>query len=261
MLLLCTNSVYAKKKKKGPVEINVTTSDGFHIVGQLDIPKDAKVKDKAPLVIFLHSIGRDSTEWGDFPNTVKDKLGVATLTIDLRGHGKSIVNNNGKKFYWQYFTEKSYKKFPDDVLDVLKYVKKEYPEVDCYKISIVGASLGANTALMAGSYAIKYDSMNIKSIIMLSPMLKYKGFDLRLPIVRYGEKPLLFIVSQKDNYAYQSSTELIKFAQGKKLLKVYPSGGNGVYLIKFQKETAPLIMDWIKESLITEPPRKEIIKR
>lgn len=253
-LLLSVEDSVAKKKKRGPVELDIQVKDGFHLIGQLDIPKKAKVKNKVPLVVFLHSIGNDSTEWGSFPLIVKETVNVATLTLDFRGHGKSIRNGKNKKVYRQYFSDKSYKKFPDDVLDVLKYIRKEYPEIDCSKIALTGSNLGANMGLMAGSYSIKDESITVKTIIMISPLLKYKGFDLRLPIVRYGKNPLLLLVSKKDNYSYQSCLELVKFAQGKKSVKVYPFGGNGVSLIKFQKEAGILIIDHLKTELFPEAP-------
>jgi len=244
IFLINTDASFAKRKKKGPVEVDVQVRDGFHIIAQLDIPKKTNVKNKVPLVIFLHSIGEDSTEWGTFPANIKEQLKVATLNLDLRGHGKSILNKHSRKVYWENFQDKDYKKLPYDVVDVLKYIKDQYPEVDASRIAIIGTSLGANTALMAGSYGI-----NAKTIIMLSPMLEYKGFDLRLPIVQYGNHPLLFMVSQKDKYPYKSCLELTKFTQGKKMLKVYPFGGDGIDLIKFQPDAKSLIINWIKESL------------
>jgi len=247
VFLFTADASFAKKKKKGAVKLDIQVRDGFHIIGLLDVPKKTTVKNKVPLVVFLHSIGEDSTEWGTFPSTVKEQLNVATLNINLRGHGKSVLNKNSRKVYWQNFQDKDFKKFPYDVIDVLKYVKEQYPEIDSSKVAIVGASLGANTALMTGSYGI-----SAKTIIMLSPMLNYKGYDLRLPIVKYGNHPLLFMVSKKDVYPYQSCIELIKFAQGKKLLKTYPYGGSGVNLIKFQPDAKPLIINWIKESLFPQ---------
>lgn len=244
VFLFAADASFAKKKKKGPIELDIQVRDGFHIIGQIYIPKKTTVKNKVPLVIFLHSIGKDSTEWGTFPSTVKEQLKVATLNVDLRGHGKSILNKNSRKVYWQNFRDKDFKKYPYDVIDVLKYIKEQYPEIDNSKVVFVGASLGANTALMTGSYGV-----NAKTIIMLSPMLQYKGYDLRLPIVKYGNHPLLFMVSKKDVYPYQSCLELIKFAQGKKLLKVYPYGGSGVNLVKFQPDAKSIIINWIKESL------------
>lgn len=242
---------FAKKKKKGAVELDVQTRDGFHIISKLDIPKKTTVKNKVPLVVFMHSIGEDSTEWGTFPETLKDSLHVATLRIDFRGHGKSLVNKRGRKVYWQNFQDVEYKKFPYDVIDTLNYVKTQYPEIDSSKVAFVGASLGANIALMTGSYGV-----NAKTIVMLSPMLNYKGFDLRLPIVKYGNHPLLFMASKKDRYPYDSCIELIKFAQGKKMLKTYPYGGDGVDLVRFQPDAKPLITNWIRESLFGNAKQK-----
>jgi len=252
VFLFTADTSFAKKKKKGAVEVDIQVRDGFHIIGQLDIPAKTTIKNKAPMVVFLHSIGKDYTEWGTFPAAIKDQLNVATLNVNLRGHGKSFLNKNSKKIYWQNFQSKDYQAFPYDVIDVLKYIKEQYPEIDSSRVAIVGTSLGANTALMTGSYGVK-----AKTIIMLSPMLNYKGFDLRLPIVKYGDHPLLFIVSKKDKYSYQSCLELIKFAQGKKQLKVYPYGGNGVNLIKFQPDAKPLIVNWIKTSLFPQPQKEK----
>lgn len=247
LCLFSADASFAKKKKKGAVEVDIQVRDGFHVVGLLDIPKKTTIKNKAPLVVFLHSIGKDSNEWGNFPASVKDQLNVATLNLNARGHGKSILNKNGRKVYWQNLREKEYKKMPYDVVDVLKYIKEQYPEIDSTKVAFVGVSMGANTGLMTGSYGA-----NVKTIIMISPMLSYKGFDLRLPIVKYGNHPLLFMVSKKDNYPYTSCLELIKFAQGKKMLKVYPFGGDGVNLIKFQPDAKPYIINWLKECLLND---------
>jgi len=243
-LIIFPSTSFAKKKQKGPVEIDVQVRDGFHIVANLDIPKRPDKKTRLPLVIFMHSIGQNTNEWGAFPTEVKDKLNVATLNINLRGHGKSIVNKNSRKVYWQNFQQKEFEKIPYDIIDVLKYVKDQYPEIETSRTAIVGSGLGANMALISGSNGI-----SVKTIVMLSPMLNYKGYDLRLPIVKYGNHPLLFMVSKQDTYPYKSCLELIKFAQGKKMLKVYPYGGTGVMLLKFQPDAKPLVVNWVKDGL------------
>ncbi len=246
---------FAKKKKKGPIEIDVQVRDGFHIISQLNIPPKTTIKNKVPVVVFLHSIGVDSSEWGNLPVSVKENLKVATLNINMRGHGKSILNKNNKKVYWTYFSEKSYQKFPYDVIDVLKYLKENYPEIDTSRIVLIGSGLGANISVMVGSSGV-----NAKTIVMLSPMIKYKGFDIRLPIVKYGKHPLLFMVSKKDTYSYQSCIELMKFAQGKKMLKTYPYGGTGVNLIKFHADAKPFIINWIKDSLFPQQKKETKLK-
>jgi len=254
IFLFAVNPAFAAKKKK-PVELEITSYDGFKLGATLDVPNYATIENKAPLVIFLHSICKSQIGWNDFPKEVKVHLDVATLNVDLRGHGKSIRNKNNKRLYWQKLKLSDFKKMPEDITEVLKYIEKEYPEIDSGNIAIIGSSLGATVGLMAASYETKE---NIKTVIMLSPMLEYKGFDLRLPIVKYGNHPLLFIVSEKDKYPYESSQELIKFPQGKKLLKAYPFGGHGEDLLVFQPESRNFIFKWLEASL---PHRKIEVKK
>ena len=104
VILLCfcvfvyfSNSAFALKKRK-PVEVEFKSYDGFKLVGTLDIPNYASVKNKVPLVIFLHSICSSHLAWGDFPQEVKNSLNVATLNLDLRGHGKSIKDKQDRYF-------------------------------------------------------------------------------------------------------------------------------------------------------------------
>ena len=229
--------------KRNPVDVEIKSYDEFKIVGSLDIPNYASVECKAPLVIFLHSICQDSNIWGEFPKEIKDSLSVATLNLDLRGHGKSVKDKNGKTLHWQDLAHPEYKKMPEDIIEVLNYIETEYPEIDSKKIAIVGASLGATVGLMTASFGDKIDT-----VIMFSPMLEYKGFDLRLPIVKYGKNPLLFLVSKKDAYSYESCQELIKLPQGKKQLEVYPFGGHGEDLLRFQPDSGKLVAKWLRDN-------------
>jgi len=265
IILICTcvfitQAVFASKMRK-PFEVEIKSYDGFKLIGQMDIPDYASMETKAPLVIFLHSINKNHLAWGEYPKEVKDTLHVATLNLDLRGHGKSKIKENGKKLHWQNLVLADFKKMPEDLLEVIKFIEKEYPEINNKKIAVVGASLGATMGLITASYMEK----NIDTVIMLSPMLEYKEFDLRLPIVKYGKHPLLFIVSKKDQYPYESSQELIKFAQGEKKLQVYPYGGHGEDLLKFQPESKDLILKWLKDNFADgevefTPEQKEKIK-
>ncbi|MDD3013534.1 MAG: alpha/beta fold hydrolase [Candidatus Gastranaerophilales bacterium] len=237
--------VNAAGKSSGTTVIQYQGKDGFNITGVLDVPNEASVKKKVPLVIFLHSLGGSKRDWKTLPNLVKG-LGCATLNIDLRGHGQSILDRRSKKRYWPNFKNLEFSKYPDDVNQGIKYIKDNYPEINVSKIAIIGSDIGANTAILAGSK----DFRKVKALILLSPTSFYKGLDTRIPLADYGIHPVLIIVSQSDRYAYNDSTDLIKYAQGKKQLKVYPFGGSGVDLLQFQPESKSLIVDWIKTNFI-----------
>lgn len=253
ILVLAVNPVFAAKNPK-PVELEIPSYDGFKMHATLNVPKYASIKNKAPLVIFIHSIGKSRIDWYEFPEKVRLSLNAATLNVDLRGHGKSDKNSDNKALYWQDLKDTDFQKMPEDIIEALKFLQKEYPEVDSKNIAIIGSSLGASVGLMSASYDRE---QKIKTVIMLSPMLKYKGFDLRLPIVDYGQNALLIIVSEKDRYPYESGRELIKFGQGKKLLQAYPFGGHGEDLLKFQPKSQDLIVEWLADSLKTEKTEQE----
>ncbi len=241
LLILVSQGAFALKKRK-PFEVEIKSYDGFKIHGVMDIPNYASIETKAPLIIFLHSIHKNHKAWGNLPTELKSFLNVATLNIDLRGHGKSIHGKENKKLHWQHINPEDFKKMPEDVLEILKYVEKEYPEINSKKVAIIGASLGATMGMMAASY-----KENVETLILFSPMMKYKSFDLRLPIVKYGKHPLFFLVSEQDRYSYESSEELMKFAQGAKKLTVYPYGGHGEDLLRFQPESQKAVIDWLKK--------------
>jgi len=248
-LVLCLvfslkSTVYAAKAS-GPTIVQYQATDGFNITGLLDLPSGSSIKKKVPLVIFLHSLGGSKIEWGTFPNSVKS-LGFATLNIDLRGHGQSILDKRNKKKYWPNFNKTDFSKYPSDVSLAINYLKENYPEINTGKIAIIGSDIGADTAILAGYRFNK----NVKTLILLSPTTFYKGLDTRVPLVGYGVHPVLIIVSQSDRFSYNDSTELIKYAQGKKVLKAYPYGGSGIDLLKFQPDSKGLILNWLKTNLI-----------
>ena len=172
-------------------------------------------------------------------------LGAAVFTMDLRGHGQSIKNKNGKYRYWVSFNNKEFAKYPDDIVSAINYIKKQYPEISTNKTAIIAAGIGANAAIIAGS-----KSKSIKTLILLSPTLSYKGLETRISLVGYGHHPVLIMASKEDVFAYQDSLELIKYGQGEKVLKVFPYGGDGIDLIKFQPETKEMIISWLKTKFL-----------
>jgi pimeloyl-ACP methyl ester carboxylesterase len=64
-----------------------------------------------PTVILLHMLGKDRSTWSNFASTLSQKEGYAVLSIDLRGHGESVKQNNGNALSFQSFTPDDYNKY------------------------------------------------------------------------------------------------------------------------------------------------------
>lgn len=240
-----TSNVFSANKTAGKSIIQFDSKDGFKIAGELDIPTGASINKKVPVVIFLHSLGGNKTEWKTLPANIKS-LGTATLALDLRGHGLSILNKTNKKNYWQNFKNSEFAKYSDDATYAIKYLKENYPEINTQRVAFIGSDVGAVTAIMAA----QANKTSVKNLVLISPMSKFKGVDTRIPLLESGKPSVLMLVSENDRFSYLDSTELIKYVQGKKELKVFPFGGSGEDLLKFQPESKTLIINWIKNNFI-----------
>ena len=74
-------------------ELTITSEDGFKLYGWLNKPTVSKKSN--PIVVFAHQFGSDHSIWDELSKKFNEK-GFATLNVDLRGHGKSIYQNDKK---------------------------------------------------------------------------------------------------------------------------------------------------------------------
>lgn len=227
LLLVPTTSFAAgaKKSKVGYVGLTYETKDNFIIKSKLFYPSQKKAV--YPVVIFLHSIGYSSEYWGSI---VKDFVnsGVAVVLVDLRGHGQSMYYSSFKISSWQYFSQKTFAKYPVDVVDIIKYIRMNYKDISQSKYAIVGADIGANTAILAAEKL----SPKPKALVLLSPSRNFKGLYTPISMTNLGATPILTAISARDTYSRNEAYTLKKFAQGPYIIKSYPSGGMGMLMLK-----------------------------
>lgn len=207
----------------------LTTKDGVKIFYTLSIPEN--VKDKTPAVILLHQNMRNHK---DFDPIVPDliSMGYTIIAIDFRSFGQS----GGSRDYLAML---------NDVEAAYNYLKT-LKNVDMNRLAIVGCSIGANMAIMAGT---KY---NAKVVEALSPGLDYFGLKPGDYIANY-KGALLIMVNKGDRYSYYSSKQLINMATSAsdKLFKAYNKPGrvHGKDLFQTIPEAKNIMLDWLKKHL------------
>ncbi|MEM5777851.1 MAG: alpha/beta fold hydrolase [Candidatus Aenigmatarchaeota archaeon] len=198
------------------VKVNFKTDDGFIIYGNFYEPENTNGK----ALILLHMLRTEKSYWHDFAEKLKQK-GYTVLAIDLRGHGESVFKNN-KKITWQDFNENDFRNM---VLDVkaakLFLIEKGFDE---RKIGLIGASIGANTAL---NYAAMDEEIRV--VAVLSPGLNYRGVTTEEAIKIY-DRTIFIAASKEDEPAASSSQKLYELAVGQKLLKMYENAGHGTWM-------------------------------
>lgn len=231
---------YCKTIKK---EIEVQTKDSRIIKSTLTYVKIDGVT-KYPIVVLLHSLGASSSDWGPLVNDLNN-AGYAVLAIDFRGHGKSIYDVGLHKKSWVYLNEKGYQKFPSDVILVLNEVKKQSKKADLNNMAIVGADVGANTAILVS----KELKIKPKTLVLISPTVSFKGLYTPIAMVDMGTIPILSMVSKKDEYCLGQQQQLAKFAQGGFYAQNYSQGGMGMTLLKTNPSMAQDITKWVVKYL------------
>ena len=224
---------YAAGKKEANIKhkIEFVTKDKFILSGDLYI---ANQKTNKPLVVALHSFSLNSKAWSDLAQNLRLK-GYNVLAMDLRGHGRSIYNENLKLKSRYRFTKKDWQKLPNDVMESINYVKSNYPAINCNDIIFVGADIGASAGVLAG---VNFKKQPIKFII-ISPMIDFKGLYIPVQIANYTDTRFFILLSKSDKVLFKLHTKQDP------LIKTYQIGGPGNQLIRSNKNAIDDIVNFI----------------
>lgn len=225
LLALMCFSLFAK-------ELTITSDDGFVMHGWLDYP--TKKEAHYPVVLFAHQFGADHTIWNEMAKEFNQK-GYATLMVDLRGHGKSIMKNgtvtkisaDTRMDHIASAIEESrknvgFEKITSDLSQWLSRLSNE-KEIDMHKLILVGSSLGAGAII---PLMVETDPI---ALIALSP----GGGDAEAikTSLMYSETPSLFIAGKDDPLGAQERATLYTKEALRGSLVLISSDGHGAVLL------------------------------
>ena len=137
-------------------ELTLESEDGFVLHAWLDKP--AQSKKATPLILFAHQFGADHTTWDALAKEFNAK-GYATLSVDLRGHGKSILQNGKenkvitdlrldhiREALVQSDKKIAFKNIPQDLSAWLDSISED-ESIDTDKLYLFGSSLGGGAII------------------------------------------------------------------------------------------------------------------
>lgn len=177
---------------KGARGVWLTTADGYNAAAWF---WPAGGKKAAPGIILLHQRGKDKSSWGEFPSKLVAE-GFAVIAIDLRGHGQS-TDPSGQPRALNSLTDSDYQAMLNDVGAAHAFLAQQ-KGVDADRVGLIGASIGANLALL---YAAQ--DRRVRTVVALSPGLNYKSLQ-PLPVMGpLDKRPLFFIASKGDKYSLE----------------------------------------------------------
>ena len=229
--------------------IKLQTTDGVIIIGDFIQTNGAK---KA--VLLLHMMPETRGSWIPL-STELNKAGLATLAIDLRGHGESVQksgigNQESEKIDYKKFSDAEHQASRLDVDAAMNFLKsKGFAEEN---ISVAGASIGANLALDA-----MHRYGKIPQGVLLSPGLDYRGVLTESAMKQLsanqgewrsqrgwpGPQKVWIIAAQGDEYSAQSTLTLAKLQPNISKTTIFSGSDHGTNLFKSQDT---LIQDIVK---------------
>jgi dienelactone hydrolase len=142
----------------------------------------------APAVVLVPMLGRSKEDWDGLIERLVD-ANIAALAVDLPA--TVLPGTAAEARAWHGV-----------VGGAIDYLFSR-PEVRGSAIGVAGASLGATLAAVAAA-----DDARIRSLVLISPALDYRGVSIEGALKAYGERPALLLASRGDPYAARSAREL-----------------------------------------------------
>ena len=207
------------------LDVDLITTDGVNLKANYYPSKGTEAETST--ILLLHGAYEDSRSWANFKKSAQEK-GFAVFTVDLRGHGKS----SGEKVFDEAM---------DYDVDAALTWLQNFQKANTEEISIIGASLGANLALRAGT---RYPEL--KSIILLSPGMSLWEIGIAEAIINYGSRPIMLIAAEEDSYPAGTVQQLGEKALGFPEVHIYPGAAHGTELLDVHPDLTLLMLNWLE---------------
>lgn len=203
-------------------------------------------REGAPVLIALHGLGSDRSEWRSLAAAAQTR-GWGVYLYDARGHGRSRATLSGKAVNHEERAQRR-PAFWFGMIDDLARASQTLEErgVPPARQVFVGASLGANVCLLATERGA-----GAGALVLLSPGLDYAGLEVDEVPSRL-KLPMMFVSAQPDTYAHISAERLLGQADPGRskwiaLEKGTDRGAHGAQL--FDGKLEGKILDWVGRAL------------
>jgi alpha-beta hydrolase superfamily lysophospholipase len=153
-------------------------------------------------VILLHSMPLNRKSWLGFQTTLA-KIGLASLAIDLRGHGESLQGPEGASIDFRNFSDEEHETSLYDVIAAYDWVGRR--GIDPERITLAGASVGANLAIR-----MLAEEPRIRGAVLLSPGRSYQGMNAVFDVESILPHQALWMAASEgdDQEAFESTKEV-----------------------------------------------------
>ena len=204
--------------------VSFRTSDGRTVAAVLNEASQRP----APAVVLVPMLGRTKDDW-QAPGQRLADANITSLAIDLPG--QSVPGDAKALAAWS-----------DDVRAALAYLETR-EGVRAGSLGVAGASLGASLAATAGV------DPRVRSLVLISPSLDYRGLSIEGAMRPYGSRPALLLASRQDTYAARTVRDLAKDAPGVREMQWSDAPAHGMALLGREPDLVRLVVEWFQRTL------------
>jgi dienelactone hydrolase len=213
--------------------VSFTTPDGFTLKGTLTVPADGPKRH--PAVILAPQFHQTRDSFAALAERLNAR-GIATLALDLRGHGESTDKGGTAVAVTDDFMASAkavgFDKIPDDLAQAAAWLRK-HKGIDPRRIGLAGASVGASAVLLASK------RVHPQAVLALSPAGEAAFGDNALGslVAAAGKRDgatLVFAASDDEDAAKVAAA--LKGVPGVSEL-IYPGKDHGSAFLKDHAET------------------------
>ncbi|MBU0540189.1 alpha/beta fold hydrolase [Patescibacteria group bacterium] len=193
-------------------------------------------------VILLHMMPADRKSWAAF-QVMLAKQGLASLAIDLRGHGDSVESADGARYDYEVFSDEEHQSSILDVIGAFDWIKRRGFKAD--KVAVCGASIGANLALQ-----FLAEEPELAGAALLSPGADYHGINALEDVEKVLPSQALWAAASAgdDQPSFNTAQKMIAAAESdKKEFVELKNAGHGTAMLESHPETAAALADWLKD--------------
>jgi dienelactone hydrolase len=184
----------------------------------------------APAVVLVPMLGRSHDEWHATAQRLSE-VNISALAIDLPG--TAPPGGPAELTRWH-----------EAVRAAVAYLASQPADVQPGAIGVLGASLGANLALVDA-----VEDPGIASLALVSPSLDYRGVRIDSLMAKYGSRPALLVASVHDPYAARSVRALAQDTSGAREVRWSSIPGHGTILLSRDPELVAAVVEWFQRTL------------
>ena len=182
---------------------------------------------QAPAVVLVPMLGRSKDDWNTLAQRFAD-IGINALAIDLPSTSPP-PDGFGR---WHL-----------DVSAAIGFLVSR-PEIRPSAIGVLGASLGANLAVVEAA-----SDPRVRALALVSPSLDYRGVRIEAPFRNYGSRPTLLVASLGDPYAARTVRTLVGEAPTTHEVQWSEVTAHGTLLLAADQMLAGRVVDWFRRVL------------